>query len=132
MINALIADQNPNLKFVKVVFPNSLKHYTYKTLFDVKEGDKAVVESPQSGLTIVDVIEVVDISDIDLNVNYEYKWLVYVVDLTQYKQLQEASATLYKELNKQVQAANVAKMKATLTEKIGEDNVKALTAKVRL
>lgn len=131
-IDALIAEKAKNLRFVKVQFDNSTKMYTYKTLEEVEVGSKVVVNATHSGLCIIEVLEVLELGDVDLNVNFEYKWIVQVIDMTKYDELCEMSNEIYRELNKRIQAANLAKMKEALSDKVGEENVKQLEGLVRL
>lgn len=67
------------------------KTYVYKVprAWDVKQGDHLVVLSPQNGLKVVQVCHVDESPDIDLDANFDYKWAVSKVDLTEFRELTE-------------------------------------------
>lgn len=70
------------------------KAYVYKchNSMKVEQGQAAVVMT-DGGMRIVTVVKVDDFADIDLNADHDYKWIVNVIDTTQYDDL----------LNKEVQ-----------------------------
>lgn len=61
------------------------KTYTYKATLDmgIAKGDKVIVDSPHSGLTIVEVVGV-DESDL-FEGDFEYKWVVQRIDTAGYQ-----------------------------------------------
>lgn len=65
-----------------------VKGYTYKAHLDdnIQVGDVVVVDSPNVGLTLVDVVAVHDIPQINLAAEYTYKWIVQRVDTTRYQE----------------------------------------------
>lgn len=85
------------LKTIGVVFPNTSKHYTYKTLDTFKVGDKAIVEV-SGELRIVDVVAIHKVPRIDTKSTYPYKWVVQRVDLDHYRAIREAEEAFVQEL----------------------------------
>lgn len=71
---------------LKVCFKGGTKNYTY--LADknagIEAGDTVVVNSPVDGLVCVKVDEVLPSDEIDMNVNFNYRWIVQKVDTTAY------------------------------------------------
>jgi hypothetical protein len=68
------------------------KTWTFKVplSWNIKEGDIAVVKSNNGhGLSFVHVVSVDAIPDIDIDANFEYKWLVQKVDTTEFDSLVE-------------------------------------------
>ncbi len=61
------------------------KMYTYRIedAMTAKVGDMAVVER-DGEYSFVDIMEVHEESQIDINASYRYKWLVAIVDRTEY------------------------------------------------
>jgi len=70
------------------------KRYIYKVplAWKVEPGDLLLVESPNSGLTIVSVIEAHDSPQIDIDANHEYKWAAQKIDLSEYNALRDREA----------------------------------------
>jgi hypothetical protein len=69
--------------------------YTYKTKdMDLKPGDRVIVESPQSntGLTIAVVHSIDPAPRIDVDADFDYKWIVQRVDMAPYNAILEAEA----------------------------------------
>lgn len=64
----------------------SARVYTYKALTEdnVKPGDKVILDSPSDGLTVAMVVEVHQSPRIDLDAQFDYKWIVGKVDLARY------------------------------------------------
>lgn len=73
--------------------------YTYKTPTELKVGDLVICDTPRK-MVIGEVIEVGD--ENLLNPDYEdlYKWIVGVVDFTEYNRLTQLDADLGKSLAK--------------------------------
>lgn len=72
------------------------KTWTFKVplAWDIKAGDIAVVKSNNGhGLSFVHVVSVDAIPDIDIDANFEYKWLVQKVDTTEFDALVEKEKT---------------------------------------
>jgi hypothetical protein len=83
----IFAAMLPELIAVKVAYPNTPnRSYTYKALQsqNIVKGDKVVVDSPNSGLTVVEVVSVGTIDDIDPDLYNGYKWIVGKVDMADY------------------------------------------------
>jgi hypothetical protein len=64
--------------------------YTFKVplSWNIQEGDIAVVKSNSgNGLSFVHVVSVDPMPDIDIDANFDYRWLVQKVDLTEFDKL---------------------------------------------
>ena len=80
---------------VEVVFHDSMrgagssKPYTYKARLDdnIVVGDHVVVDSPNTGLTVVKVTNVHKVAKIDLDAPFTYKWIVQKIDRTRYDEI---------------------------------------------
>ena len=68
-------------KTVSVQYPTTLTKYTFMTDEDCKVGDKAVVFT-NGNWNVVTIIEVHD--EPQLDDDYNYTWLVQVIDRTNY------------------------------------------------
>src|SRR5438067_671590 len=83
LLNALLE----NVTTVRCTFSdgNSVQ-YTYKvpTHWKVKVGDQLVVDSPRNGMTVVTVVFVDVVPQLDPDADFEYKWAVQVVDRSGY------------------------------------------------
>lgn len=80
--------------------------YTYKAPIKAgyKAGDLALVDSPKGGLCVVTILEVHDTPQIDVDADFDYKWLVQKVDLTEYKDIQAKEAQFRQLLNEMERA----------------------------
>lgn len=68
---------------------NSTRRYTYKSLKEVEVGTKVVVDTPSNGFQVVTVVACK--KGLDKQAQFEqYKWLVGVVDETEYRRLNDA------------------------------------------
>ena len=130
-IDALLSE-NSKFKFVKAVFnPNAVqRQYTYKTTFDIEEGDIAIVET-NDGFKTVYIKEVLDPLSVE-QTSFDIKWLVQVVNTEDY----EAAKELEKQVrDKVIKAQNkVTRQRlidSTLSE-LDEQDKKELTGLVRL
>jgi hypothetical protein len=130
-INLLLA-QNENFRFVKCEFPRGQQLYTYKTVSPVKEGDYVVVETPSTGFQVVKVVQVCKLHEVNLSSAYSYKWVVQVVDDSNYKELLEKEQTAIKLLNDSKTKKLVNDMTAELELQLGIDGVSQLTKLTRL
>ena len=73
------------LAYAKVLFtPNSSQLYTYKTSSEAKPGQLAVVQAP-GGYKVVQIQEVLTAGEIKLNDSIDYKWIVQLIDLSEYE-----------------------------------------------
>ena len=73
---------------VNVTFEPSGGKYTYLSLQKLEVGDKVIVDTPRAGLTVV-TVTAVDVGW-DIDANFNYKFIVGKVDMTQYHELTEA------------------------------------------
>lgn len=131
-INMLLA-QNPNFKFVKVLFsPNATKLYTYKMLEDVEIGQQVIVDTPDNGLIVVKVEQILKLHELDLNPHYAYKWVVQVIDTTKYDEYREKENEVKKVINEAKTAALVETMQNDLQARIGDAAFDSVQKLVRL
>lgn len=82
--NHLLALLAQGFTTVKVRFPNDSQLYTYKAKKTVQVNDYVVVDSPRHGMKCAQVMEVDDNPKIDVTADFDYKWIVAVVDVTEY------------------------------------------------
>ncbi len=63
--------------------------YIYKVpkAWGIKEDDFLVVNSPNSGLSVVKVLRADDVPDIDIDSNHDYKWAVCKVEMDEHFEL---------------------------------------------
>ena len=130
-LNALFAE-NENFKFISVVFSpfTGTRTYTYKTTLDVQEGDFVIVDTPNGGLSVVQVKKLNDFTDVNFNVTYGYKWVVQKIDRTDYDELVVKEKQLAKTLNKVTAKKVLHELRTSLLEDMSEEEqteVKALT-----
>lgn len=83
----LIALLQAGYTTIQVTFVGYAKPYTYKAPASagIEAGDKVIVDSPTSGLTVVDVVSVDATPRIDLDADFTYKWIVQKVDMAAYQ-----------------------------------------------
>lgn len=67
-------------------FAPQVRTYIYKAAIadNLKEGDHVVVETASAGLTVDKVMEVHTAPQIDVDADFDYKWIVQKVDRTEY------------------------------------------------
>lgn len=119
MVNCLYE----NLNAVQVKFnEHSQKTYTYKTFDHYEVGDKCIVESPNDGYVVV---EVVDTDASLLEANHRFKWVVQKVDDSNYKELNRKEDIAVKEISKLVREEKRRQTADKLKEMFG-DNAQAL------
>jgi len=80
------------------------KNYVYKAKRGVKVGDKVIVDTPRNGLTVADVVLVDDNPKIDVRADFDYKWIVGVVDLQAYRDQMAREAEFLQALEEVEQA----------------------------
>lgn len=106
---------------VKVVFQrpdyapitgSTNKRYTYKARLPIAKDDIAVVEV-SSRLAIVKVVEVNDVPQIDVDADYDYKWLVQRIDRTAY----DNTVAVEKKFTEAMMAAEKAHQRLLLAQK---------------
>ncbi len=107
--------------------------YTYKTKAEVKEGDEVIVDSPFTGMTVAVVVSVQDILEIDVDVSFNYKWIVDVIDKEAWEEVKAKEDEFEKEINALQSKVKKVKMIEELRKAIGVDDcdeLDALIAKV--
>ena len=141
-LELFLAEANKDFKIVTVKFESSKtvrldsassnKTYTYKTVLDVKEGDKVIVDSPSSGMVIVDVIEAVPAIETNLDFGFQVKWIVSKVDIENYEECKEMERKALKQINMLKYTNKRKELLKDLTEVIGEDGIRQIKQLVRL
>ena len=106
-----------NLQAVTIQYKKSEKTYSMLSFFPVEVGDEVIVDSPFGGLTVVKVVEVKDILDLDLDVNHDYKFLVAPIDISAYTAFMDARKEVYRAVLQHERQAMVDKFKADLNIK---------------
>lgn len=93
------------------------KQYTFKVSLDdnVKEGDSVVVET-EYGLRVAYVTDVHASPRIDTDADFEYRWVVQVVDMSRYNRRKEEEDTFQDTLQ------------AVERERVREETVKTMSA----
>lgn len=101
-IKHLASIARTNYTTVSVEFPETRgKFYTYKAELPFPPTvSMVVVPSPSKGYCLARVVEVHDVPQIDVNVSYDYKWIVAKVDDSRYITLVEED----KEFTKRMRA----------------------------
>ena len=69
---------------IQVQFELGGRLYTYKARGTIAVGDIVVVDTPSRGLSTAQVVVVHPSPRIDIDSNIQYKWIVQVVDRTEY------------------------------------------------
>ena len=121
----ILLSENEGFKFVSVRFSpfKGNTTYTYKTLDDVEEGDIYVVQTPNNGLGLVEVVEV-HAEPYSGKTN----WLAQKVDLTVVTELQEKEKNLKALLRKSKGKKLLAAARAELLDSLPEGStIEALT-----
>ena len=119
-LNILLA-ANKDFKFVTCIFAPFTGHnrYTHKTLLDIKEEDFLVVDTPSKGLQVVQVRKVLTPLEVDLEVKFEYKWVVQKLDLEHYNKVE----TMEKEVRRAVNTSKNSRALADARRAMGIDAV---------
>lgn len=78
--NAATLIVGESLKAVKVQFTTNGIGYSYLCAHEVVEGQQVVVSGYEGKLKIVTVIEVMDALDLNLDVEYDYKFVLSTID----------------------------------------------------
>ena len=90
------------LKTVSVKFnEHDTKSYTYRTMLDLKVGDYGLVEvtnNRNTSIKMARVVRVHDIIEIDLDSDFEYKWLFSKVDYNVLQALKNRDEAIYKNI----------------------------------
>ena len=70
--------------------PSTGRHYTYKTKhLDLAVGQTVVVRV-SGRYALAEVVKIHDIPQIDVDAEFEYKWIVQLVDPTEYNEIMDA------------------------------------------
>lgn len=117
-----------NVTAVVVTFPISGGRYTYMSLEELAVGDKVLVDTPRSGLQVVEVIEANVGWDIDAK--YDYKFIVSKVDMDKYNQVKQA----VEEVKAVIETERRAQARKAVTEQLGlkANTVKKIAALTKL
>jgi hypothetical protein len=123
---AMLAD-NEKFKFVSVTFPASTKLYHYKTNLLLQAGDTVLVNT-QTGLKAAEAVELIDYLDMATTDSMEYKWIVQLVDTTEYDKVVAVELELVKALRTHQRKRMKEQATAALFESLGEaaDEIKKL------
>lgn len=126
-VNVLLADRE-DFKFITAVFaPYTGKNtYTYKTLLDVKVDDFVLVDTPSNGYQVVQVREVLSALEVDLEVKFEYKWLIQKVDLEHYDKVIAMEKEVRSVVNKSKNKRAIKQAREAILEHADEEAVKKL------
>lgn len=130
--NLLIANANPDFKFVKCCFYDSngfSKPYQYKTLLDVEIGQQVLVDSP-SGIAIVKVLEVTAAIECEHEHNYDIKWIVDVINRGHYNDCVEMEKGITAKVNKMMAKRKQTLLMTALNDEFGSDEIQKLTTTI--
>jgi len=131
--NLLIANANPDFKFILVRFTNDdgnkSKPYMYKTLLDVEVGQQVVVDSP-TGVAIVEVFEVTPAIECDHEAAFRIKWIVSVVDRAHYNDCVEMEKVVLGKVNKMQAKKKQQALLVEMEETFGKDEIGLLTTTI--
>ena len=131
-LNLFLAE-NEDFKIVQVNFTkDATKSYHYKTMLNVEEGDFVVVDTPNNGYQVVEVIEVIPGQECELTFNFNLKWIVQKVETEQYEAAKKMERDAIKVLNKAKYARRRSEMIEDLKDNIGEDAIETVKGLVRL
>lgn len=131
-INLLLSEVNENFKIVTVKFPSSPKQYHYKTVLDVSAGDFIVVDTPSEGFKVVQVIESTPAIEMDLQFNFDLKWVVSKVDVEHYEKCKKMEREATKVVNQLRYAKQRKELIDQIQSRIGDDGLNTVRALVRL
>lgn len=135
-VNAILASENTAFKFVKVAFSdyptNNSKLHTYKTTLEVEEGDSVIVNTPSEGFKVVKVHEVLDITEVEQNPGFSYKWVVDRINVKNYEKCVDAEKSMAKEIRAAMQAKRLKELQDQMAERIGAENMDKIAKISRL
>lgn len=92
--------------------PSTNRHYTYKARMPIAVGDIAVVEVREK-LALVKIVVVNDVPQINVDADYDYKWLIQRIDRTTY----DKTLAVEKKFAEAMQAAEKAHQRLVLAQK---------------
>lgn len=130
----IFASMLPEVIGVKVTFAGPFdKGYTYKALKsqNIEVGQFVVVDSPNSGLTVVKVKEVVAFDDLDPRAYQGYKWIVGPVSTGDYSAVTSKEQAFQAKVIELQRKAQREQAVAALAEQVGGlDALKAIMAEL--
>ena len=95
--------------------PSTNRRYTYKARMPISKDDIAIVEAC-GRLAIVKVVEVNDVPQIDMDADYDYKWIVQRIDRSAY----DATVAVEKKFAAAMLAAEKLHQREVLAKKFTE------------
>jgi SepF-like predicted cell division protein (DUF552 family) len=132
--NFIFASLLPDVIAVKVKFKSTSQYYTYKALtsMGIEVGDTVVVDSPSSGMTLVEVKEVEDFKTLDPSLYNGYKWIVGKLNVADYTSVREREEKFRAQLEELRTKAKHKAMLTKLAEEVGGmANLNKLIAQVK-
>lgn len=126
-VNALLAE-NEDFKLAGVKFPGSSKVYHYKTVLKLLPGELVVVPT-NSSPKVVEVVELLDYEDAE---DFQYKWIMSVVDTTAYDAINAKEEAIVKKLRAAQRKSVSRAALAALFNDVDEADEKEIRALVRL
>ena len=128
--NAVMAvlAQDSKFCFVSVTFAGSTKKYLYKTsIQNLQPGDVCLVETTPGVYKSVTVEETHDYLDVELEESVSYKWIVNVVDTTEYDRIVAMEEDISKTLRNAQRRRMREQAASALINEFGSDvDIKAL------
>ena len=79
---------------ITVEFSKGGQRYTYKSQTEIEVGKQVVVDSPTNGMVVVTVVACAKGLDTNITKFPSYKWVVTVVDTTEYNRLRSLEHTM--------------------------------------
>lgn len=110
---------------IRVKFEGTQRLYTYKALLEdkVKEGDYVVVDTPSAGLQLCEVHHVDRVPNIDVDADFDYKWIVQKVDRSKYDERIEREEQFHLAMQEVEREKKRAELRQHFLADIGEDSV---------
>ena len=107
------------------VSPGPIKTYTYKALYsdNVKSGDSVVVKAVNGHFKIAVVEAVDDFPVLDLDADFDYKWIVQKVDSTEFDLREEREKEFGDTLRRLEQMKQRENLRKELLDIAGEEGV---------
>lgn len=110
----------PNLKTIKVKFPDTDKLYTYKTVDESIQADDFVIVSFNDAL--VKIARVIEVDTVpDLTKDLHYKWIVQKVDFSTYIELNNTEKETFIKLRELETQSLVNSAEQLLADKLNVD-----------
>lgn len=105
------------------------KLYTFKTNLELTPGDQVVVPGPADQFKVVTVVNVHDEPEIDLDADFDYKWVAAKVDLTNYVKIITMEKDALKQLTQLEKAKKRKEAQELFKEMYGTETVPVLDFK---